>query len=158
VLKSRSSRNPRRDFWVWAAKTPSCELSREHNLAIASAAVGAMAMEGNVDPPGIRDRKARGRKHPDRRLPGAIVPRATVNQVNDPAVPDPMAVVDVPKVGTVHQINRVLIGQVVPHGPRAKIANPGRREVVPEMIGTATAKAAIIRAGPPGRHERERQG
>jgi hypothetical protein len=144
---SRSSRNPKRVFSAWGARTPLCGLSpvpREETANDGGDAGRARAIAARVRaPPRGRDPKVTGHR---------------VTGVKDRGVVrDPGATreaVDVPRPG------RRKDRTSARHGPPALLGTtePSDRRTVPETTGTASRRAATVRAVLPGHHERERQG
>ena len=140
---SKSSRNPRRVFWVWVEKTPLCGSSPVLRGETANG-VGAGAKARAIAAPAQVRHRGRGPKTGHREI--VAKDRGGVRDLGAAR-----AVVGGPKPGP----RKVRIS--VPHDPPVL---PGTTEasdhlVAPNMIGAGSGPTAKVL---PAHHERERQG
>jgi hypothetical protein len=144
---SRSSRNPRKAFWDWGARTRLCGLSpvlREETANGGGDVGRARAIAARLWAPHRgRDPKTTGHR---------VIGVKDLGAARDPGAA--REAVDVPRPG--HRKDRISARHDLPVLPGTTESSD--RRTVPEMIGTASRRAATIRAVLPPHHERERQG
>jgi hypothetical protein len=144
---SRSSRNPKRAFWDWGAKTPLSGLShvpRDETANGGGAAGRGRAIVARLRAPRRgRDPKVTGHRATGVKDRGAARDPGATREAGD--VPRPSRRKD--RISARHD-QPVLLGTT----------EPSDRRIVPEMTGTASRRAATVRAVLPAHHERERQG